>query len=138
MKAYVSCQGYDGILLRVRTNEIAGCAATMRKHAIKVPHNLNVLEIVGTGGDGARSFNISTTSAIVIASGGVKVAKLGNRAASSKCGTADCLEALGVNIDLSPEKCIELLARVLSSLGSAPLPLPSLRLVYLSMNPFPR
>ena len=91
------------------TNEIAGCAAAMREHAIKVPHNLDVLEIVGTGGDGAHSFNISTTSALVIASGGVKVAKHGNRAASSKCGAADCLEALGVNIDLSPEKCVELL-----------------------------
>lgn len=94
------------------TDEIAGCAAAMREHAIKVPHNLNVLEIVGTGGDGAHSFNISTTSAIVIASGGVKVAKHGNRAASSKCGAADCLEALGVNIDLSPEKCIELLDKI--------------------------
>ena len=70
---------------------------------------MDVLEIVGTGGDNAQSFNISTTSAIVAASGGVKVAKHGNRAASSKCGTADCLEALGVNIDQSPERCIELL-----------------------------
>lgn len=93
------------------TDEIAGCAAAMREHAIKVSHNMDVLEIVGTGGDGAHSFNISTTSAIVIAAGGVKVAKHGNRAASSKCGAADCLEALGVNIDLSPEKCVELLEK---------------------------
>lgn len=93
------------------TDEIAGCAAAMREHATKVTHNMDVLEIVGTGGDGAHSFNISTTSAIVIASGGVKVAKHGNRAASSKCGAADCLEALGVNIDLSPEKCVELLEK---------------------------
>lgn len=91
--------------------EIAGCAAAMRDHAIKVPHDMEVLEIVGTGGDGAQSFNISTTSALVAAAGGVKVAKHGNRAASSKCGTADCLEALGVNIDQSPEKCVELLKR---------------------------
>lgn len=93
------------------TDEIAGCAAAMRDHAMKVTHNMDVLEIVGTGGDNAHSFNISTTSALVIAAGGVKVAKHGNRAASSKCGTADCLEALGVNIDLSPEKCIELLEK---------------------------
>lgn len=93
------------------TDEIAGCAAAMRDHATKVVHNMDVLEIVGTGGDGAQSFNISTTSALVIAAGGVKVAKHGNRAASSKCGTADCLEALGVNIDLSPEKCVSLLEK---------------------------
>lgn len=93
-------------------NEIAGCAAAMRDHATKVNHNLEVMEIVGTGGDGAHSFNISTTSALVAASGGVKIAKHGNRAASSKCGTADCLEALGVNIEQTPEKCVELLETV--------------------------
>jgi len=92
-------------------NEIAGCAAAMRDHATKVVHNMDVLEIVGTGGDNAQSFNISTTSAFVIAAGDVKVAKHGNRAASSKSGTADCLEALGVNINLSPEKCVELLEK---------------------------
>ena len=91
------------------TDEIAGCAAAMRDHAIRVDTGMDVLEIVGTGGDGANSFNISTLSAIVAASGGVKVAKHGNRAASSKCGTADCLEALGVNIDQSPELCVKLL-----------------------------
>ncbi len=90
-------------------NEIAGCAAAMRSHALKVNYNGDVLEIVGTGGDGAHSFNISTTSALVIAAGGIKVAKHGNRAASSQCGAADCLEALGVNINLTPEKCVELL-----------------------------
>jgi anthranilate phosphoribosyltransferase len=94
------------------TEEIAGCAAAMRDHALKVNHDMDVLEIVGTGGDGAHSFNISTTSALVVAAGGIKVAKHGNRAASSKCGTADCLEALGVNLDLSPEKCVELLQKV--------------------------
>lgn len=89
--------------------EIAGCAAAMRDHATKVETGMDVLEIVGTGGDGAHSFNISTTAALVTAAGGVKVAKHGNRAASSKCGTADCLEALGVNIAQSPKRCKELL-----------------------------
>lgn len=93
-------------------DEIAGCAAAMRDHALKVPHDMDVLEIVGTGGDNAHSFNISTTSALVIAASGVKVAKHGNRAASSLCGTADCLEALGVNLDLSPKKCVELLKKI--------------------------
>ncbi|MBQ4402128.1 MAG: anthranilate phosphoribosyltransferase [Synergistaceae bacterium] len=90
-------------------DEIAGCAEAMRSHALKVDTGMEVFEIVGTGGDNAQSFNISTTSAIVAAAGGVKVAKHGNRAASSLCGTADCLEALGVNIDQTPEKCVELL-----------------------------
>ncbi len=92
--------------------EIAGCAAAMRDHATKVVTDMDIFEIVGTGGDNAHSFNISTTSALVAAAGGMKVSKHGNRAASSKCGTADCLEALGVNIDQSPEKCIELLREV--------------------------
>lgn len=93
--------------------EIAGCAAAMRAHSQKVDcGNLEVLDLVGTGGDGSNSFNISTTSAIVVASGGVKVAKHGNRAASSKSGTADCFEALGVNINQSPQKCVELLNKV--------------------------
>lgn len=77
------------------TDEIAGCAAAMRDHAVKVETGLELFEIVGTGGDNAHSFNISTTSALVAAAGGMKVAKPGNRAASSQCGTADCLEALG-------------------------------------------
>ena len=91
------------------TDEIAGCAAAMREHATKVETDMELFEIVGTGGDNAHSFNISTTSALVAAAGGMKVAKHGNRAASSLCGTADCLEALGVNIDQTPEKCVELL-----------------------------
>ena len=91
------------------TDEIAGCAAAMRDHATQVDTGMEIFEIVGTGGDNANSFNISTTSALVAAAGGMKVAKHGNRAASSKCGTADCLEALGVNIAQSPERCIELL-----------------------------
>ena len=90
-------------------DEISGCAAAMRAHAVPVETPFPVLEIVGTGGDNAQSFNISTTAAIIMAAGGVKVAKHGNRAASSKCGAADCLEALGVNIDQSPERCVELL-----------------------------
>ncbi|MBQ8489147.1 MAG: anthranilate phosphoribosyltransferase [Pseudobutyrivibrio sp.] len=94
------------------TDEIAGCAAAMREHAIKVNTGMDVFEIVGTGGDNAHSFNISTTSALVAAAAGMKVAKHGNRAASSLCGTADCLEALGVNINQSPEKCVELLNEV--------------------------
>ena len=91
------------------TDEIAGCAAAMRDHATKVETGMDVFEIVGTGGDNAHSFNISTTSALVAAAGGMKVAKHGNRAASSSSGTADCLEALGVNINQSPERCVELL-----------------------------
>ena len=94
------------------TDEIAGCAAAMRDHATKVETDMELFEIVGTGGDGAHSFNISTTSALVVAAGGMKVAKHGNRAASSKCGTADCLEALGVNIQQEPQLCIELLDKV--------------------------
>ena len=94
------------------SDEIAGCAAAMRDHALKVTTDLPIFEIVGTGGDGAHSFNISTTSALVAAAGGMKVAKHGNRAASSQCGTADCLEALGVNIQQSPERCVELLNEV--------------------------
>ncbi len=94
------------------TDEIAGCAAAMRAHATKLETDHEVFEIVGTGGDNAHSFNISTTSALVAAAGGMKVAKHGNRAASSKCGTADCLEALGVNIEQDPDLCRRLLDEV--------------------------
>ena len=93
-------------------DEITGCADAMREHANKVQINMDVFEIVGTGGDNAHSFNISTTSALVAAAGGLKVAKHGNRAASSKCGTADCLEALGVNIYQDPKLCLKLLDKV--------------------------
>ncbi len=92
--------------------EITGCAAAMRDAATKFESDLDLFEIVGTGGDNSQSFNISTTSALVIASAGIPVAKHGNRAASSLSGTADCLEALGVNIDLEPEKCRQLLNEV--------------------------
>lgn len=94
------------------TEEISGCAQAMREQALQCDTGMETLEIVGTGGDGAHSFNISTTSAIVCAAAGVKVSKHGNRAASSLCGTADCLEALGVNIQQDPEKCVDLLNKV--------------------------
>lgn len=91
-------------------DEISGCAAAMRELAVPVEHpGMEVLEIVGTGGDRSNTFNISTTAAFVIAGAGVKVAKHGNRAASSKSGTADCQEALGVNIEQDPEKALKLL-----------------------------
>lgn len=94
-------------------DEISGCAVSMRSHATPVEHpGMDVLEIVGTGGDNANTFNISTTSAMVIAAAGVKVAKHGNRAASSRCGTADCLEALGANIHEDPDLCRRLLKEV--------------------------
>lgn len=94
-------------------DEITGSADSMRSHALPINHGLDeVFEIVGTGGDNSKSFNISTTSSIIIASAGVKVAKHGNRAASSLSGAADCLEALGVNINLTQEQCIKLLGEV--------------------------
>lgn len=92
--------------------EITACAAGMRRHCIKLLHNQDVLEIVGTGGDRSNSFNISTTSALVISAAGVPVAKHGNRAASSKSGAADVLEALGVKIAVSPKKSAELLQKI--------------------------
>lgn len=94
-------------------DEISGCAEAMRSHATPVPHEgMRVLEIVGTGGDNAKTFNISSTSAMVIAAAGVPVAKHGNRAASSKSGAADVLEALGVNIQEDPDKALSLLKDV--------------------------
>jgi len=93
-------------------DEITASAAGMRAHCVKLLHDMDVLEIVGTGGDGSNSFNISTTASMVIAAGGVPVAKHGNRAASSKSGAADVLEALGVKITISPEKSAELLKKI--------------------------
>ncbi|MCR5439971.1 MAG: anthranilate phosphoribosyltransferase [Selenomonas sp.] len=92
--------------------EISGSAAAMRDHALAVTHDMDVLDIVGTGGDHAHSINISTTAAMIIAAAGVKVAKHGNRAASSQCGAADCLEALGVNLDQPPEKVVQELKEI--------------------------
>lgn len=94
-------------------DEISGCATAMRELATPVEHpGMEVLEIVGTGGDRANTFNISTTTALILAAAGVKVAKHGNRAASSLCGTADCLEALGVNLEQDPDMCRKLLSEV--------------------------
>ncbi|UCD08673.1 MAG: anthranilate phosphoribosyltransferase [Dehalococcoidales bacterium] len=90
--------------------EITGLARTMRNHSLKVEITDPVTDVVGTGGDGCNTFNISTTVAFVVAGAGVKIAKHGNRAASSLCGAADVLEALGVKIDLTPEQvkqCLE-------------------------------
>lgn len=108
MSAYLTTLALKGETI----DEITASAAGMRAHCIKLLHNLDVLEIVGTGGDGSNSFNISTTSSLVIAAGGVPVAKHGNRAASSKSGAADVLEALGVKITLTPERSAEILKKI--------------------------
>ena len=108
MSSYLTALSIKGETI----DEITASAAGMRAHCIKLLHDLDVLEIVGTGGDGANSFNISTTSSLVIAAGGVPVAKHGNRAASSKSGAADVLEALGVKITIPPEKSAELLKKI--------------------------
>lgn len=92
-------------------DEITACAASMRAHCVRLLHDVDALEIVGTGGDGSNSFNISTTAAFVVAAGGVPVAKHGNRAASSRSGAADVLEELGMDITLPPEKSAELLSK---------------------------
>ena len=93
-------------------DEITACADSMRNHCVRLLHEMDVLEIVGTGGDHANSFNISTTSSFVISAAGIPVAKHGNRAASSKCGSADVLEALGVNITVSVDKSKEILKKI--------------------------
>ena len=92
--------------------EITACAAGMRKHCIRLLHNMDVLEIVGTGGDEANTFNISTISALVVSAAGIPVAKHGNRSVSSKCGAADVLEALGVDIAIGPMKSAEILGKI--------------------------
>ena len=108
MSSYLTALSLKGETI----DEITASAAGMRAHCVKLLHDMDVLEIVGTGGDGSNSFNISTTASMVIAAGGVPVAKHGNRAASSKSGAADVLEALGVNITISPEKSAELLKKI--------------------------
>lgn len=108
MSAYLTALSLKGETI----DEITASAAGMRAHCIKLLHNMDVLEIVGTGGDGANSFNISTTASLVIAAAGVPVAKHGNRAASSRSGAADVLEALGVKIDLPPERSAQLLKKI--------------------------
>ena len=108
MSAYLTALSLKGETI----DEITASAEAMRSHCVKLLNDYDVLEIVGTGGDGSNSFNISTTSSIVISSAGVPVAKHGNRAASSKSGAADVLESLGVNINLAPEKCGKLLDEI--------------------------
>ena len=108
MSSYLTALSLKGETI----DEITGSAAGMREHCIKLLNDEEVLEIVGTGGDGSNSFNISTTSSVVIAASGIKVAKHGNRAASSKCGAADVLEKLGVKIDLSPKKSATILNEI--------------------------
>ncbi len=108
MSAYLTALSLKGETI----DEITASASGMRAHCIKLLHDMDVLEIVGTGGDGSNSFNISTTASLVIAAGGVPVAKHGNRAASSKSGAADVLEALGVKITVSPERSAELLKKL--------------------------
>ncbi|MFI3213442.1 MAG: anthranilate phosphoribosyltransferase [Eubacteriales bacterium] len=93
-------------------DEITASAAGMREHCVRLLHEMDVLEIVGTGGDHSNSFNISTTSSLVIAAGGVPVAKHGNRAASSKSGAADVLEALGANITIEQSRSTEILSEI--------------------------
>ena len=108
MSAYLTALSLKGETI----DEITASAAGMRKHCIRLLHDVDALEIVGTGGDGSDSFNISSTAAILTAAAGIPVAKHGNRSASSKCGSADVLEALGVNIGISPEKSAELLKNI--------------------------
>lgn len=108
MSAYLTALAMKGETI----DEITGSAEGMRAHCIKLLHDMDVLEIVGTGGDKSNSFNISTTAAIVISAGGVPVAKHGNRAASSRSGAADVLEALGVKITIPPEKSAEILKKI--------------------------
>jgi anthranilate phosphoribosyltransferase len=105
MAAFLTAMAVKGETIE----EITASAAGMRKHCIRILHDMDVLEIVGTGGDFSNSFNISTTSAMVISAAGIPVAKHGNRAASSKSGAADVLESLGVDITVSPERSLELL-----------------------------
>ncbi|MCL2004007.1 MAG: anthranilate phosphoribosyltransferase [Oscillospiraceae bacterium] len=108
MSAYLTALSLKG----ETTDEITASASGMRAHCVRLLHNVNALEIVGTGGDHSNTFNISTAAAIITAAAGVPVAKHGNRAASSKCGAADVLEAVGVNIGIPPEKSAELLESI--------------------------
>ena len=108
MSAYLTALSIKG----ETTDEISASAFGMRSHCIRLLHDVDALEIVGTGGDRANTFNISTAAAIITAAAGVPVAKHGNRSASSQCGAADVLEALGVNIGISPEKSAELLKKI--------------------------
>jgi len=108
MSAYLTALSLKG----ETTDEITASAFAMRSHCVRLLHDVDALEIVGTGGDHANTFNISTTAAIIASAAGVPVAKHGNRSASSKCGAADVLEALGVNINIPPEKSADLLHKI--------------------------
>ena len=108
MSAFLTAMSMKGETIE----EITACAAGMRKHCIRLLNDQELLEIVGTGGDRSNSFNISTTASILVSAAGVPVAKHGNRAASSKSGAADCLEALGVKISLPPERSREILEKI--------------------------
>ncbi|MDR2647459.1 MAG: anthranilate phosphoribosyltransferase [Oscillospiraceae bacterium] len=108
MAAYLAAMSAKGETI----DEITGSAAGMREHCMRLLHDMDVLEIVGTGGDQSNSFNISTTSALVISAAGIPVAKHGNRAASSRCGAADVLEALGVRINIPPEQSLAILREI--------------------------
>lgn len=108
MSAYLTAMSMKGETIE----EITASAKAMRDHCVRLLNDEEVLEIVGTGGDGSNSFNISTTSSIVISAAGVPVAKHGNRSASSKCGAADVLEELGVNIYITPEKSLSCLKEI--------------------------
>ena len=108
MSAYLTAMSMKGETI----DEITASAEAMRAHCVRLLNDKEVLEIVGTGGDGSNTFNISTTSSIVISAAGVPVAKHGNRSASSKCGAADVLEELGVNIHVPPEKSLECLKEI--------------------------
>jgi len=108
MSAYLTALSLKG----ETTDEITASASGMRAHCVRLLHDVDALEIVGTGGDHANTFNISTTAAIIAAAAGIPVAKHGNRSASSRCGAADVLEALGVNINISPEKSAALLKEI--------------------------
>lgn len=91
--------------------EITAFANVMREVGVKLPTETELIDIVGTGGDEASSINLSTIASIIVAGAGFKVGKHGNRSVSSKCGAADCLEALGVKLDISPEKSAEILEK---------------------------
>lgn len=108
MSAFLTAMSMKGETI----DEITACAAGMRKHCVRLLNDMELLEIVGTGGDRSNSFNISTTASIIVSAAGVPVAKHGNRAASSRSGAADCLEALGVKISLTPEQSREILDKI--------------------------
>lgn len=107
MSSYLTAMSMKGETI----DEITASAEAMRNHCVRLLNDVEALEIVGTGGDGSNTFNISTTSSIVISAAGVPVSKHGNRSASSKCGAADVLEELGVNINIPPEKSVECLKK---------------------------